>query len=134
MSAPIGRFRRLTDWDKAVSSTLRKRSTAAEVVLWNLLRGNQVQGLHFRRQQKIGKFVVDFFCVKCRLAIEVDGGIHLNRVAEDQERTRWLETLSIRVIRFSNEAVFSNPQKVFAEIENVASQQLKILYETESNP
>ena len=134
MSTPIGRFRRLTDWDKAVSSALRKRSTAAEVELWNLLRGNQVHGIHFRRQHKIGRFVVDFFCVKCRLAIEVDGGIHLHRVAEDQERTRWLETLRIRVIRFSNEAVFSNPQKVLAEIEKAALQQLKILYETENKP
>ncbi len=133
MSTPIGRFRRLTERDKEISSILRKCSTAAEMELWNLLRRDQLHGLHFRRQHKIGKFVVDFFCVKCRLAIEVDGGIHLHQILEDQARTQWLETLRIRVIRFPNEAVFSNPQDVITEIEKASLAQLKILYETESN-
>ncbi len=61
---------------------LRKEAPKAERLLWWRLRGRQVHGLKFRRQYGIGRYVVDFYCVEARLAIEVDGESHFDPLAE----------------------------------------------------
>ena len=84
---------------------LRKPLTPAEKILWDNLRGRKCQGLKFRRQHPIGRFIVDFYCAEIRLIIELDGGIHLGREAYDEERTKILEREGYHVMRFANEAV-----------------------------
>jgi len=61
---------------KKYSRRLRKEMTEAERVLWSRIRGKQLKGLQVYRQKPIGRFVVDFYCPKAKLVIEVDGGQH----------------------------------------------------------
>ena len=119
LSRIAGRLRKLSDRDKSLISKLKRKETKAEGKLWDLVRNRQLSGLKFRRQHKIGKFIVDFFCAEKLLAVEVDGAIHAYRVKEDEARSRWLESLGIRVIRFSNEMVLEHPEVVLKEIEGI---------------
>lgn len=116
-------LRRFSNMDKNLVSRLRKESTKAEDKLWSLLRKNQILGVYFRRQHKIGQFVVDFFSIECHLAIEVDGEIHEKRIHEDEARTQWLKSLGIRVQRFFNAEVFAQSDYVRMEIEKVIKEQ-----------
>src|SRR4030067_1801765 len=95
--------------------------TKAELVLWELLKGKQLENFKFRRQHIIGKYIADFICLSHKLIIEVDGNIH--QIPENEEsdevRTKWLESKEFKVIRFKNEAVLSDPEKVLSEIQKV---------------
>src|SRR3954462_6449237 len=115
-SRMVGRLRKFTEQDKLFLTKLKENHTKAEEKLWGLLQNRQFLNLKFRRQHKIGRFVVDFFCIKHLLAIEVDGLVHACRVLEDAARTRWLESLGVRVIRFHNGTVLNNPDFVLNEI------------------
>jgi very-short-patch-repair endonuclease len=116
-------LRRFSDTDKNLVSRLRKEGTKAEDKLWSLIRKDQIPGVHFRRQHKIGQFVVDFFSIKCHLAIEVDGEIHARQIQEDEARTQWLNSFGIRVLRFSNADVIVQPARVLCEIEKAVQEQ-----------
>ena len=76
----------------------------------------QSQDHRFRRQHPIGSYVVDFVCMKSRLAIELDGGQHAESVALDAQRTRHLEAEGFRVLRFWNNEVLGNIDDVMIEI------------------
>ncbi len=84
---------------------MRRHPTAAEATLWEALRANRLEGWHFRRQQVIQGFVVDFYCHRGSLVVEVDGPIHAQQAAADQEREQALEEIGLRVMRFSNSQV-----------------------------
>ena len=98
--------------------SLRKRLTAAEAVLWSLLKNKQLDGRKFRRQHSVDRYILDFYCPSERLAIELDGENHFTAegMLYDENRTRYLQSINIRVIRFENEEVFQSPQGVLAEI------------------
>ncbi len=74
-------------------------------MLWRQLRGKKVGELRFRRQFRVGTYIVDFVCLPARLVIEVDGASHELTVEADDRRTQWLESQGFRVIRFTNEQV-----------------------------
>ena len=95
---------------------LRGNTTEAEKKLWSVLRRQQVDGLRFRRQVPLGRYVVDFACYGARLVVEVDGGQHADQEAKDDARTRWLESQNFRVIRFWNNDVLENLEGVVAAI------------------
>jgi very-short-patch-repair endonuclease len=76
---------------------LRRKMTEAEAILWQCLRANQLDGWHFRRQQVIGGFIVDFYCHAAYLAVEVDGPIHEAQADYDREREQVLQSASVRV-------------------------------------
>ena len=96
---------------------LRKEMTPAEKRLWQVLRGNQLDGLYFRRQHAVGIYILDFVCVQEKLVIEVDGGSHLEQEEYDNERTQWLEEeKGYRVIRFTNDDVLRNINEVVEAI------------------
>jgi very-short-patch-repair endonuclease len=92
---------------KDLRKKLRNNGTAAEVVLWKYLRGSQILGKKFRRQTSIGRYIVDFYCPECRLIVELDGAPHFSILKEDEEaeRTRYLEGLRLRILRFENRVV-----------------------------
>ncbi|MGI4788776.1 MAG: endonuclease domain-containing protein [Janthinobacterium lividum] len=96
--------------------TLRQSETAAETLLWERLRDRQVAGLKFRRQNSVGVYILDFYCPACHLAIELDGESHASQEAKeyDAERTAFLMTLSIRVLRFPNAVVFTDVDSVIS--------------------
>jgi very-short-patch-repair endonuclease len=100
----------------ALAKQFRRKMTVAERTLWNALRRNQVDGHHFRRQQVIDGFIVDFYCHSVRLVIEVDGRVHASRTAVDHMRDRALRCRGLRVLRVKNEAILKNLPKAIAMI------------------
>jgi very-short-patch-repair endonuclease len=95
---------------------LRQPLTPAEERLWQTLRSRQIEGYKFRRQHPLGRFIVDFYCARVKLVIEVDGDIHKKQVEYDLERTKWLESNGYSVIRFENKAVFEDLATVIDKI------------------
>ncbi len=74
-----------------------------EGLLWKAIKGRKVEGLQFRRQHPVGPYVLDFYCDRLKLAVEVDGGLHSlgDRPARDARRDRWLAARGIRTLRIS---------------------------------
>jgi len=91
----------------ATARRLRHDSTPAERKLWRLLRDRSFAGFKFRRQHPIGPFVLDFYCARAKLAVEVDGGGHVEpaQVEYDAQRTKWLAERGVTVVRFWNDDV-----------------------------
>lgn len=104
---------------------LRNNSTKAEQLLWKQLKDSRFLNLKFRRQQGIGRYIVDFYCSDCKLAIEIDGDSHFEENAEeyDRIRTEFLNSEGIRVVRFTNTDVYKNMngvlEKLKIEIEKI---------------
>jgi very-short-patch-repair endonuclease len=94
---------------------LRRDMTPAEKVLWEELRANKL-GVHFRRQQIIAGFIVDFYCHKSALVVEVDGDIHDLQQEEDARREKVLSELGLRIVRFRNDEVVKNLSAVVGKI------------------
>jgi very-short-patch-repair endonuclease len=92
---------------------LRNTPTDAEMRLWSRLRRKQLDGFRFRRQQPMGRYIVDFFCPEARLIVEVDGGQHAD---EGPARSDWLTARGYRVIRFWNNDVLGNTEGVVLAI------------------
>ena len=84
-------MRRINPVTSSRSRELRQSQTTAEYKLWSVLCNRQLDGLKFRRQHPVGKFIVDFYCASTRIVIEVDGGGHLDQEEYDANRTTWLE-------------------------------------------
>jgi very-short-patch-repair endonuclease len=99
---------------------LRKHMTEPEKLLWNRLKTYKTQGYKFRRQHPINRFIVDFYCHKAKLVIEIDGKIHLNKQVKEKDIDREKELLEfgLKVLRFTNDQVISNPDKVLSIISN----------------
>ena len=97
---------------------LRRRQTDAEQKLWALLRNRQLMGRKFRRQHAIVNYVADFYCHELKLVIELDGSFHITAEAKENDRLRTalFNELHITVLRFWNEQVISNPEKVLQKI------------------
>lgn len=102
--------------------TFRHEATEAEERLWEAIRDRQVDGLKFRRQHPVKPFVLDFYCPKAHLAIEVDGDIHDFQPEEDAARTAFLEETGYRVIRFRNEEVLYRLDEVLQRIATAAAE------------
>ncbi len=90
--------------------------TPAEVKLWARLRAHQLNGIHFRNQHAIGKYVVDFCAPRKKLIIELDGSQHLEQKEYDSERTVYLESKGYKVIRFWNSEVMNDIEGVLLAI------------------
>ena len=101
-------------WEKLKPIAREQRAvpTEAENTLWQYLRRHNLRGFKFRRQHGIERFIVDFYCAKARLIIEVDGPIHQYQREEDSIRQEYLESHGLKVLRFSNEAVLNNADEV----------------------
>ena len=93
---------------------LRQNLTPAEKYLWKQLRARRFEGYKFRRQHPVGGYIVDFYCHKSSLVIEVDGQNHETKESKmyDDERTKTLEANGLRVIRFSNTGVLTNIESI----------------------
>jgi very-short-patch-repair endonuclease len=95
---------------------LRHHMTPEEDILWQQLRRNQLNGLHFRRQQIIEGFIVDLYCHAAGLIVEVDGPVHDEQVEYDEERDRILAARGLRILRIKNAEIRSNLKNVLARI------------------
>ena len=97
---------------------LRSEMTFAEKQLWSRLSSKQLQSLKFRRQHGVGPYIVDFYCPKKGLVIEVDGDTHADESqrTKDRERERYLESLGLQVIRYTNQEVLKNLDGVLEDL------------------
>jgi very-short-patch-repair endonuclease len=101
---------------------LRQEKTQAEEFLWERIRNKKLSGLKFRRQHPLLNYIADFYCHEKKLVIEVDGAVHAKEAnAEyDKGRTSELTELGVTVIRFWNDEVMIDIEKVLARIKEVA--------------
>src|SRR6185436_1076259 len=101
---------------------LRQESTEAEKLLWEELRNRKFNSLKFRRQHPLDKFIVDFYCNEKKIVLELDGGVHNEKINKeyDEARTAMLAGLNIIVLRFKNEEVIIDMQGVLKKIRDVA--------------
>ena len=95
---------------------MRRQMTPEEAMLWNALRTNNLHGHHFRRQQVIAGFIVDFYCHAARLVIEVDGPIHQQQGEYDAERDEIIAAHGLHILRFPNAEIRNNLPSVLARI------------------
>jgi very-short-patch-repair endonuclease len=110
-------------WEKLkpIAHEKRRELTPAEKEIWKYLKNRQINNFIFRRQHCIGQFIVDFYCYKAKLVIELDGEIHRYRPEEDKARQEYLESLGLKVIRFSNEMIHNEVKEVLKQIEKSLS-------------
>ncbi|MBS5896301.1 MAG: guanylate kinase [Prevotella buccae] len=113
----------------------RRYPTAAEAVLWDVLRGKQL-GFRFRRQHPVEGCIPDFVCLPNRLIVEVDGRYHLTeeQLQSDSDRTAYLASHGFRVIRFTNDEVIGNIEQVIKTIKMELNKQSNILQPTSATP
>jgi very-short-patch-repair endonuclease len=99
-----------------LAKNLRRRSTDAERLLWRHLRGKQLAGYKFRRQEPLGDYIVDFVCFSKKIVIEVDGGQHAIEDDNDLKRDNWLQEQGFKVLRFWNTEVLANIEGIIETI------------------
>lgn len=98
--------------------------TETEILLWSRIRKKQILDFQFYRQKPIGNYIVDFYCPKAKLVLEVDGGQHYeeDNIQKDAKRDIYFKTLGIMVLRFTNIDIFQNMEGVLDEIYHYLSQ------------
>jgi len=102
---------------KSRAISLRKTMTKQEILLWDKLKNKQLSGKYFRRQHTYGIYILDFYCHGSNLAVEIDSPIHRFKEDYDKERTEYLESTGLIVIRFSNEDIDNKLNWVLSKIE-----------------
>ncbi len=97
---------------------LRKNIPKAEQMLWYRLKAKRFLNIKFRRQNSIGPYIADFYCAELKLAIEIDGDSHFSEdgIKHDKQRTGYLKSEGIDVIRFTNNDVYNNIENVLEDI------------------
>ena len=95
--------------------------TEAEILLWSILKDKGFGGYKFRRQHSVGNYILDFYCPKKRLAIELDGSQHFtdDGLEYDEARNDFLVSVGIKVVRYSNREVFDNLNGVLYGIREI---------------
>jgi len=103
---------------KRIRKKLRNNMTPTEARLWILLKEKKLEGRKFRRQFSVANYVIDFYCPKEKLAIELDGAYHFTpyQMAKDKQRDAFLNSIGIRVLRFENKCVWNNPEGLLDSI------------------
>lgn len=98
--------------------TLRKNQTDAEKLLWSKLRDRRLAGVKFRRQQRVGSFIVDFVCLEKKIIIEVDGSQHNTEFGKknDAKRLAWLRNEGFTILQFWNNEVFKQLEDTLEKI------------------
>ena len=103
---------------KTYARKLRTHGTLAEVLLWNQIKGQKNKGYLFYRQKPIDEYIVDFYCHKLKLIIEIDGITHDYKQADDLHRQKKLESLGYSFLRFTDDEVTENLDGILAIIHN----------------
>ena len=104
---------------------LRQNMTRAEKLLWNRLRGSQLAGVRWRRQQIIDGFIVDFYCHAASLIVELDGAVHRAQQEYDAARDEILATRNLLILRFTNTEVETNISSVLAHIHKTSQERIQ---------
>ncbi len=107
---------RIADTTRQRALEMRQNMTPPEHRLWSELRANRLDGWHFRRQQIIDGFIVDFYCHKAGLIIEVDGPIHDSQQDMDAEREAVFLDRGLKILRFTNDQVINEMPSVLEDV------------------
>jgi very-short-patch-repair endonuclease len=91
---------------------LRRDQTEAEARLWEVLRGGRLEDWKWRRQVPVGPFIVDFLCLEAAVAVELDGGVHAERVEYDARRDAYLRRRGLQMLRFGNAELSTDLESV----------------------
>lgn len=110
-----------------LSQILRNNSTLAEAVLWKYLQNKNAFGFRFRRQKVIGKYIVDFYCPRLKLVIEIDGSSHDNKYEYDKKRDEYLQHLGLTVLHLDNYDVLHCIDKGLLAIETYMNYKMQEL-------
>ena len=112
---------------KKPARQLRSDLTDAEQALWNKVRRKQIRGVQFYRQKPLLNYIVDFYCAKAELVIELDGGQHFEPefLQKDIDRDKALGALGFHVLKFDNRQVLTEMDSVLAVIDRVVEERLK---------
>ena len=102
---------------KETRKKLRNNMTEAEKELWEFLRWKKINWLKFRRQHSVWRYILDFYCPKIKLCIELDWKIHNETKEYDEIRTEYLNQSKINVLRFANDDIFNKINLVISKIE-----------------
>jgi len=103
---------------RPLAKKLRKAGNLSEVLLWQQINDGQLFGLDFNRQEIIGNYIVDFYCSKKRVVIEIDGCTHDHKVEEDAEREKFLKGLELKTIHILDIDVKKNLKGVMQFLKN----------------
>ena len=122
----LNRKKELTEIAKSACRDLRKNSTESERIFWEAVRRKKLSGKKFYRQYPFyhditGKetfFIADFYCSEEKLIVEIDGNYHKYRLKDDTERTKTLNYMGLKVIRFKNDEILNNMEKVLINVKN----------------
>ncbi len=104
---------------KQRARNLRQNSTLSEILLWDVLKQRRAMGLDFDRQKVIGNYIVDFYCTKLKLVIEIDGWTHDNKVKYDVARHNYLESLGLTVVHIDDKDVKTKMSDVLNMLETL---------------
>ena len=115
MAGRRDKLRHMNDWLHDRARQMRREPVLYERRLWAILRDRRLEGLKFRRQMVLGRYIADFVCLRHRLIVEADGPQHDDRI-EDAERDAWLREQGFRVLRFPNQMIENYREKVLAAI------------------
>ena len=107
---------------KELAREKRNNPTVSEKLLWQRLKGKQLNCFNFDRQKPINNFIVDFYCPDLKLVIEIDGGSHIGKEVADDERQKILESFEIKFLRFTNDDVIQNIEGVLETISSFINQ------------
>lgn len=124
-------FNRTTKKEKR--RDLRNNPNYTEKVLWPSLRKKQIHSIRFLLQYSVNHFIIDFYAPSIKLAIEVYGSSHIGKEEYYLARQKYIEALGITVIRFTDEQVFGNTNKVLDKIKEILKARLKELKQKSSN-
>ncbi len=99
---------------------LRNNQTKAESLLWLKLKNSQLNGFKFTRQYSAGPYILDFYCPKLRLAVELDGSVHKEKDVRlyDRDRDKYLKSINIHTLRFWNSEIINDIENVLDKIKN----------------
>jgi len=101
---------------KQFARSNRKKPTKMELLLWNMVLSKCKTGYQFLRQKAIGNFILDFYCPKLLLGIEVDGASHDNKESLDWEREQTLTNMGLEILHYEDEIIKSHLESVFYDI------------------
>ena len=110
---------KLPDNIRVWATEMRRCLTDAELLLWQLLRDCRVAGARFKRQQQVGRYILDFYCDEKKLAIELDHDQHTSAANYDEHRDAWLRLHGIHVLRFESTQVLRDTEAVIEMVYNV---------------
>jgi len=102
-----------------MSQKNRTKPTDAEKIIWDKILSRDKTGYRFLRQKPIDRFIVDFYCSKLSLAIEIDGESHIKKKGTDELRDKFLKQIGVTTIRFTNEEVIDNIDSVKKKIDDL---------------